>query len=67
MGQFKTGDKVTVIDGGTDNAGTEGKHGTVVDGGELSGGEIAVKGIDSRTREAVLGYRGYTANQLKHR
>jgi hypothetical protein len=65
MGQYSKGDRVTVTDGGVDNPGTEGKTGTVVDDGSLSGGLIAVKGIDSRFAEAVKGYRGYTADQLR--
>ncbi|MFL4904847.1 hypothetical protein ACJ6WF_17070 [Streptomyces sp. MMS24-I2-30] len=63
---FRKGDTVTVIDGGTDNPGTEGCTGTVVDDGSLSGGLIAVKGIDGRFAEAIKGYRGYTADQIKH-
>lgn len=65
MGQFNVGDKVVVVDGGADNPGTEGRTGTVVDDGSLSGGLIAVKGIQGRVKEAVLGYRGYYAEQLR--
>lgn len=62
---FRTGEKVTVTDGGNDNPGTEGATGTVHSDGSLSGGLIAVKGIDKPLTEAVKGYRGYTADQLK--
>ncbi|MFF7329689.1 hypothetical protein [Streptomyces sp. NPDC008150] len=48
-----------------ENAGTEGRTGTVVDDGSLSGGLVALKGIDSRLTEAVKGYRSYTADQLE--
>lgn len=65
MSLFSKGDKVTVTSGGTDNPGTEGKTGTVVDDGSLSGGELAVKGIDGRVAEAIKGYRAYTADQLR--
>lgn len=65
MGLFSKGDKVTVTEGGSDNPGTEGKTGTVVDDGSLSGGLIGVKGIDGRITEAVKGYRGYTDDQLE--
>jgi ribosomal protein L24 len=62
MGLFSKGDKVTVTTGDA-----KGKTGIVVDDGSKSGGEIAVKGIDGRLKEAVLGYRGYTADDLKKR
>ena len=65
MGEFKKGDRVIVIAEGPENPGTEGRTGTVVDDGSLSGGLIAVKGIDGRVTEAVMGYRGYTADQLR--
>lgn len=65
MSTYSKGDKVTVVDGGLDNPGTEGKTGFVVEDGTLSGGLIAVKGIDSRFAEAVKGYRGYYADQLR--
>lgn len=57
---FRKGDKVTVTTGDA-----KGKTGTVVDDGSKPGGEIAVKGIDSRLKETALGYRGYTADELK--
>jgi hypothetical protein len=63
---FKAGDKVIVVNPGSENAGTRGKTGTVVDDGALSGGLIAVKGIDGRVAEAIKGYRGYTADQIQH-
>lgn len=66
MGQFRKGDKVTVIDGGQDHPGTEGKTGIVHDDGPYGSDLISVRGIDGRLKEAVLGYRGYTADQLKH-
>jgi hypothetical protein len=62
---FRTGDKVTVVTAGPENAGTEGRTGVVADDGSKSGGLIAVKGIDSRLTETLKGYRGYTADQLK--
>lgn len=65
MSVYSKGDRVTVIDGGVDNPGTEGKTGTVVNDGSLSGGLIAVKGIDGKVIEALKGYRGYTADQLR--
>ncbi|MFE9886852.1 hypothetical protein [Streptomyces scopuliridis] len=65
MATFSKGDQVTVVSAGPENAGTEGKSGTVVDDGSLSGGDIAVKGIDGRIAEAIKGYRAYTADQLK--
>ncbi|MFI9598901.1 hypothetical protein ACIHCX_03300 [Streptomyces sp. NPDC052043] len=65
MGAFKIGDRVIVVAADEENAGTVGKTGTVVDDGSLSGGLIGVKGIDGRFTEAVKGYRGYTADQLK--
>lgn len=64
--QFRKGDKVVVTYGGIDNPGTEGKTGVVMDDGSKSGGLIGVKGIDGRLKEAVLGVRGYYAEQLKH-
>lgn len=63
--EFKKGDRVTVVAAGPENAGTVGKTGTVFDDGALSGGLIAVKGIDGRISEAVKGYRGYTSDQLR--
>lgn len=65
MGPFSKGDRVVVVSAGPENAGTEGATGVVVDDGSLSGGEIAVKGIDGRFAEAVKGYRAYTADQLR--
>ncbi|MFE2497116.1 hypothetical protein [Streptomyces scopuliridis] len=65
MAMFSKGERVTVVAAGPENAGTEGKSGTVVDDGSLSGGDIAVKGIDGRIAEAIKGYRAYTADQLK--
>ena len=65
MSAFKPGDRVIVVAAGPENAGTVGETGTVVDDGALSGGLIAVKGIDGRLAEAVKGYRGYTADQLR--
>lgn len=65
MSAYKTGDRVMVVSTGPENAGTEGKTGTVVDDGSLSGGDIAVKGIDGRVAEAIKGYRAYTADQLR--
>ncbi|MGW2048593.1 hypothetical protein ACWCPF_25930 [Streptomyces sp. NPDC001858] len=65
MPVYSKGDRVTVVAAGPENAGTVGKTGTVVDDGSLSGGLIAVKGIDSRLVEAAMGYRGYTADQLR--
>ncbi|MGW5173160.1 hypothetical protein ACWERY_02180 [Streptomyces sp. NPDC004082] len=65
MGQYSKGDRVVIVHAGAENAGTEGKTGIVVDDGSLSGGDIAVKGIDSRITEAVRGYRSYTADQLR--
>ncbi|WP_255951575.1 hypothetical protein [Streptomyces odontomachi] len=64
MGQFKAGDRVVVVDGG-DFPGTEGRTGTVVDDGALSGGLMPVKGIFGRVKEIVLGYPGYYAEQLR--
>ncbi|MFF3928229.1 hypothetical protein [Streptomyces hirsutus] len=65
MGAFKKGDRVIVVAAGPENAGTVGKTGTVVDDGSLSGGDIAVKGIDGRVTEAVKGYRAYAPDQLR--
>jgi len=65
MGTFNKGDRVVVVSAGSENAGTEGATGVVVDDGSLSGGLIAVKGIDGRLAEAVKGYRAYTADQLR--
>ncbi|MFD4596756.1 hypothetical protein ACFWPQ_01860 [Streptomyces sp. NPDC058464] len=65
MSVYQTGDRVVVVSAGPENAGTVGKTGTVVDDGTLSGGLIAVKGIDGRIAEAVKGYRGYYADQLR--
>ncbi|MEV7975402.1 hypothetical protein [Streptomyces sp. NPDC086519] len=65
MSVYKIGDRVTVVSAGPDNPGTEGKTGVVVDDDSLSGGLIAVKGIDGRIAEAVKGYRGYYAEQLR--
>lgn len=65
MSGFKKGDHVIVVAAGPENAGTVGKTGVVFDDGALSGGLIAVKGIDGRIAEAVKGYRGYTADQLR--
>lgn len=65
MSGFKKGDRVIVVAAGPENAGTVGKTGTVVDDGALPGGEIAVKGIDGPVKERVLGYRSYTADQLR--
>lgn len=62
---FKKGDQVVVTDGGDTNAGTEGKTGTVFYDQPGPDNEIAVKGIDGRLKEAVLGYRSYTEDQLK--
>ncbi|MGK5733307.1 hypothetical protein [Streptomyces sp. URMC 124] len=63
--EFRKGDKVVVVEGGSENPGTEGRQGVVFYDGALSGGLIAVKGIDGRLRETVQGYRGYTADQLR--
>ncbi|MFB7707926.1 hypothetical protein [Streptomyces sp. NPDC056105] len=63
MNLFSIGDTVEIIAAGPENAGTVGRTGTVVDDGSLSGGEIAVKGIDRF--EKVRGYRAYTADQLR--
>ncbi|MEW2578375.1 hypothetical protein [Streptomyces syringium] len=63
---FRKGDKVVVIDGGADNPGTEGKEG-VVFYDEPFDGLFTVKGIDGRVVEAVRGYCGYTADQLRLR
>lgn len=61
MGLFSKGDKVTVTTGDA-----KGKTGTVAsDGSKSADGLIAVKGIDGKVTEAVKGYRGYTADQLK--
>lgn len=57
---FRKGDKVTVTTGDA-----KGKTGTVKSDGSKSGGLIAVKGIDGKATEAVRGYRGYTADELK--
>ncbi|MFD8771409.1 hypothetical protein [Streptomyces sp. NPDC059916] len=65
MSQFSVGDTVEIIAAGPENAGTVGQTGTVIDDGSLSGGEIAVKGIDGRLTEKVRGYRAYTADQLR--
>lgn len=65
MEQFKKGDRVIVVAAGPENAGTVGKTGVVFDDGSKAGGLIAVKGIDGRIAEAVKGYRGYTADQLR--
>ncbi|MFJ9420722.1 hypothetical protein [Streptomyces sp. NPDC101249] len=65
MPTYRKGDRVKVIDGGVENRGTEGKTGEVVIDGTLSGGLISVKGIDGRLAEAVKGYRGYYADQLR--
>lgn len=54
MSAYKAGDRVTVVSAGPENVGTEGRTGTVVDDGSLSGGDIAVKG-----------YRAYAADQLR--
>ncbi|WP_333745127.1 hypothetical protein [Streptomyces ardesiacus] len=62
---FKKGDPVIVVAAGPENEGTVGKTGVVVDDGALSGGDIAVKGIDGRVTEAIKGYRSYTPNQLR--
>lgn len=62
---FKKGDRVVVTAAGPENAGTVGKAG-VVDSVEPGPDPlIAVKGIDGRLAEAVKGYRGYTADQLR--
>ncbi|UPZ27673.1 hypothetical protein MUK60_07475 [Streptomyces sp. LRE541] len=65
MTTFQNGDSVTVVAAGPENEGTVGRTGTVVDDGSLSGGDIAVKGIDGRITETVKGYRSYTADQLR--
>ena len=62
--QCRKGDRVTVTNPSSDNRGTKGKRGVVVDDGSLSGGLIGVKGIDGRVAEAVKGYRGYYAEEL---
>jgi hypothetical protein len=62
---FKVGDRVTVIAADPENAGTEGRTGTVYSIEPGPGGLIAVKGIDGRVSEAVKGYRAYTADQLR--
>lgn len=66
MGEFKKGDRVTVVAAGPENAGTVGKTGVVFYDDSQAVGEIAVKGIDGRIAEAVKGYRTYTPNQLRH-
>lgn len=63
--QFRKGDKVVVIDGGTDNPGTEGRTGTVFYPGPDDDGQVTVKGIDGRLAEAVKGYRSYAPEQLR--
>lgn len=65
MTSFQNGDRVTVIAADPENADTIGQTGTVEDDGSLSGGDIAVSGIDGRITEAVKGYRSYTADQLR--
>lgn len=62
--QFRKGDRVTVTNPSSDNRGTKGKQGVVVDDGSLSGGLIAVKGIDGRLAEALKGHRGFYAEEL---
>ncbi len=65
MSSFQKGDPVVVVAAGPENAGTVGRTGTVEDDGALSGGDIAVSGIDTRIVEAIKGYRSYTADQLR--
>jgi ribosomal protein L21E len=62
---FRTGDRVTITDPAPERAAYRGKTGTVVDDGSKSGGLIAVKGLDGRLKEAVAGYHGFYADELK--
>lgn len=65
MGQFRKGDRVTVVAADPENAGTVGKTGTVFYTEAEGDGQVAVKGIDGRLAEAVKGYRSYWPNQLR--
>jgi hypothetical protein len=62
---FQPGDRVTITNPSRENAAHRGKTGTVASDGSKSGGLIAVKGIEGRVREAVLGYVGCYANELR--
>jgi ribosomal protein L24 len=65
MGEFKKGDRVVVVAAGPENAGTVGKTGVVFYEASEANGEITVKGIDGRVKEAALGYRTYDPAQLR--
>lgn len=65
MAGYNVGDRVIVNSAGPENAGTEGRTGTVYSIEPGPGGLIALKSIEGRVSEAVKGYRAYTADQLR--
>lgn len=65
MSSFRKGDRVMVVAADPENAGTEGRTGTVYYTEAEADGRIAVKGIGGRVREAVNGYRAYWPHQLR--
>lgn len=60
---FHTGDRVTITNPRPENADYRGKTGTVEIRQE-SDGLIAVKGLEGRVREAIVGRRGFYPEEL---